>query len=81
MIPRITNLIDLDNGYTVRASSKKLKADENVLSPNTSNSEVDIDLDARYPMGLDTDLECASETPKGKKFCSNVSTQASSNGT
>lgn len=77
MMPRITNLIDMENGYTVRASSKRPSPDQNILSPNTSNSENEMDLDARYTLGLDTDLECDSEVPK---FSSNVSTQASSNG-
>jgi hypothetical protein len=34
-------------------------------------------MDARYSMGLDTDLECASEVPKKKKekkISSNLST-------
>jgi hypothetical protein len=77
MMPRITNLIDLDNGYSVRASSK-LPKDENVLSPNTSNSEEnEMDLDSRYTLGgIDTDLECASEHPK----YSNFSTQGSNTG-
>jgi hypothetical protein len=73
MRPRISNLINADNQFTLRESTKE-KCPENVLSPNTSTSQ--IDMDAHYTIGLDTDLECASESPlpKNKKFSSNVST-------